>query len=62
MKPIKPLKFMLTPKSYFRIEYTTTYSHGVYLIQSDLYTVYKKKFDKLFKDCTIERMEQFEYE
>ena len=53
---------MLTPKSYFRITYTTTYSHGVYVVQSDTYMVYKKKFDKLFKDCTIERMEEFQYE
>ena len=58
MKPIKPLKFALTRDKYLHIIYSTTYSHGDYLIQYDLYMVHIKKFEKLFRDCNIERMEE----
>ena len=59
MKPVKRLKFMFTPEKWIRIIYKTTYSHGVYELQYDTYLVYLKKFEKLLKDCTIERMEEY---
>lgn len=60
MKPVKKLKFMLTPNRWIKIEYKTSYSHGLYDIQLDTYLVYQKKFDKLLKDCLIVRWEEYD--
>lgn len=58
MKPVKPLKFKLQPNQYYKIDYVTSYSRGTMIAQVDTYLVNQKKFQKVMKDCLIERMVQ----
>lgn len=47
-------------KSYVRINYETSYSHGFMIIKSDLYDIKAKKLKKVFKDCTnVEVIENY---
>lgn len=47
-------------KSYVRINYDTSYSHGFMIIKSDLYEIKEKKLKKVFKDCSnIEVIENY---
>lgn len=47
-------------KSYVRINYDTSYSHGFMIIKSDLYEIKEKKLKKVFKDCTnVEIIENY---
>lgn len=47
-------------KSYVRINYETSYSHGFMIIKSDLYDIKAKKLKKAFKDCTnVEVIENY---
>ena len=47
-------------KSYVRINYETSYSHGFMIIKSDLYEIKEKKIKKAFKDCNnVEVIENY---
>lgn len=47
-------------KSYVRINYKTSYSHGFMIIKSDLYEIKEKKLKKALKNCiNVEVIENY---